>query len=605
VSGVLDRALYALFGGHADRRRHATDRRRYRGTTGTEGFDVYLARLYGASWVAFALAALFAGGLAWVTPLATTVTGAVDPLTPLATAGFVGALVGLLAKRGALLAGSLHLRWVLHARRADIDRTLPSAVRYLRVLASAGSGERALFDAVAARERAYGETAVAFGTVRNKAALSGSLGQALRVVARDTPSREALAPFLLKFREHAATGPDAVEQFLRLEARMLANRQARARTEAEGFLELLAELFVVLLVMPALVVVSVTVMSVLAPGLGAPVAIAGHVTTPRTLLVAGCGVFVLGIGAIAAALVGVFRPSGFGDHWTRSRGLGVLANAPHNPADALLVLAPLAPALAVGFAAFGVGVWDALVLAYAGVAVPVGVVAARRSRADDAKDRELKDAVHAIAGHVSLGVPFADAVGRVVEDGSLDALRADTADLARRLDFPSSGEDRRTAALAAYAERVGTPLADQAIGLVAGALTAGSEVETAFDALQAEVGRLYHEKKALRSELAVYVAVGWTTALLVVGIVVAINAYVLDSFAQLSTVSTATTGLSLAPDAVDPARDRHHFYLVTQATMLSCGWFAGMASRGRYAALLHSGLLALAAFCAFRIGGFA
>ncbi|MGB9986543.1 type II secretion system F family protein [Salarchaeum japonicum] len=605
MSGVLDRALYALFGGHADRRRHATDRRRYRGTTGTEGFDVYLARLYGASWVAFALAAVLAGGLAWATPLATTVAGAVDPLTPLATAGLVGALTGLLAKRGALLAGSLHLRWVLHARRADIDRTLPSAVRYLRVLASAGSGERALFDAVAARERAYGETAVAFGTVRNKAALSGSLGQALRVVARDTPSRDALAPFLLKFREHAATGPDAVEQFLRLEARMLANRQARARTEAEGFLELLAELFVVLLVMPALVVVSVTVMSVLAPGLGAPVAIAGYVTTPRTLLVAGCGVFVLGIGAIAAALVGVFRPSGFGDHWTRSRGLGVLANAPHNPADALLVLAPLAPALAVGFAAFGVGVWDALVLAYAGVAVPVGVVAARRSRADDAKDRELKDAVHAIAGHVSLGVPFADAVGRVVEDGSLDALRADTADLARRLDFPSSGEDRRTAALAAYAERVGTPLADQAIGLVAGALTAGSEVETAFDALQAEVGRLYHEKKALRSELAVYVAVGWTTALLVVGIVVAINAYVLDSFAQLSTVSTATTGLSLAPDAVDPSRDRHHFYLVTQATMLSCGWFAAMASRGRYAALLHSGLLALAAFCAFRIGGFA
>ncbi|MEE6211190.1 type II secretion system F family protein [Salarchaeum sp. III] len=605
MSGVLDRALYALFGGHADRRRHATDRRRYRGTTASEGFDVYLARLYGASWLAFALVALLAGVLAWATPLAATAAGVVGVLDPFVTAALVGALAGFAAKRGVLFAGSLHLRWVLHARRADIDRTLPSAVRYLRVLASAGSGERALFDAVAARERAYGETAVAFGTVRNKAALSGSLGQALRVVARDTPSRDALAPFLLKFREHAATGPDAVEQFLRLEARMLANRQARARTEAEGFLELLAELFVVLLVMPALVVVSVTVMSVLAPGLGAPVAVAGHVTTPRTLLVAGCGVFVLGIGAIAAVLVGVFRPSGFGDHWTRSRGLGVLANAPRNPADALLVLAPLAPALALGLAALGVGGWDALILAYAGVAVPVGVVAARRARADDAKDRELKDAVHAIAGHVSLGVPFADAVGRVVADGSLSALRADTADLARRLDLPRPGVDRRTAALSAYAERVGTPLADQAIGLVAGALTAGSDIETAFDALQAEVGRLYHEKKALRSELAVYVAVGWTTALLVVGIVVAINAYVLDSFAQLSTVSTATTGLSLAPDAVDPARDRHHFYLVTQATMLSCGWFAGMASRGRYAALLHSGLLALAAFCAFRLGGFA
>ena len=96
----------------------------------------------------------------------------------------------------------------------------------------------------------------------------------------------------------------------------------------------------------------------------------------------------------------------------------------------------------------------------------------------------------------------------------------------------------------------------------------------------------------------VYVAVGWTTALLVVGIVVAVNGYVLDGFAQLSAVS-GQGSVAIDPDAVQPARERYRFYVVTQATMLASGWFAGMASRGRYEALLHSGALVLVAFVVF------
>ena len=41
----------------------------------------------------------------------------------------------------------------------------------------------------------------------------------------------------------------------------------------------------------------------------------------------------------------------------------------------------------------------------------------------------------------------------------------------------------------------------------------------------------------------------------------------------------------------DIARDRYRVYVVTQATMLAAGWFAGVASRGQYEALLHSGCL--------------
>ncbi|MFB6151145.1 MAG: hypothetical protein ABEJ40_05000, partial [Haloarculaceae archaeon] len=133
-----------------------------------------------------------------------------------------------------------------------------------------------------------------------------------------------------------------------------------------------------------------------------------------------------------------------------------------------------------------------------------------------------------------------------------------------------------------------------------GALEAGSDTEQVFETLQTEIGRLYHERKELRSNLLVYAAVGWTTGLLVLGIMVAVNLYVLDGFADLSAVSAAGRGagagtLALDPGAVQPARERWRFYLVTQATMLACGWFAGTASRGRYEALLHSaGLVGIA-----------
>jgi hypothetical protein len=161
------------------------------------------------------------------------------------------------------------------------------------------------------------------------------------------------------------------------------------------------------------------------------------------------------------------------------------------------------------------------------------------------------------------------------------------------------GDDVRAAALDRFVDQVGTPLASQTVGLVVGALEAGSNTEEVFETLETEIGRLYHERKSLRSRLLVYVAIGWTTALLVVGIVVAINASVLDGFSQLSSVADTNAGLSLDPNAVDPARDRERFYLVTQATVIACGWFAGTASRGWYEALLHSGLLVVLTYVVF------
>jgi hypothetical protein len=234
--------------------------------------------------------------------------------------------------------------------------------------------------------------------------------------------------------------------------------------------------------------------------------------------------------------------------------------------------------------------------------VPVGTVAVRRARRDDAKDREIRDFIHAVSGHVSLGRPFPDAVQRVAGEVDLGPLQEDVEALAFNLGLTTSAteaEDVRAAALDRFVERVGTPLSSQTVGLVVGALEAGSDTERVFETLETEIGRLYHERKALRSRLMVYVAVGWTTALLVVGIVVAVNMTVLDGFSQLSDVAGSTGSLSLNPGAVDPERDRGLFYLVAQATVIACGWFAGTASRGKYEALLHSGLLVLVTYVVF------
>jgi hypothetical protein len=354
-------------------------------------------------------------------------------------------------------------------------------------------------------------------------------------------------------------------------------------------------------VLPALLVIVVTVMSVLAPGMSEQTATPLGPVSARELLVYGSAVFILVVGAGAAAVVGTLRPADqSGRSYERpTSSLAVAASAFQNPASALVVFAPVAALLAVALWTLDYRLVNVTLLGYVGLSLPVGLVALRRATLDDAKDREIKDFVHAVSGHVSLGRPFSEAVERVARDVDLGALDDDVADLAFNANLTTREGDLQAAALSRFVGRVGTPLADQTIGLVTGALDAGGDAEAVFETLQVEIGRLYHEKKALRSNMLVYVAVGWTTALLVVGIMVAVNAYVLDSFSQLSAVSTGDAGIALDPNAVEPARDRHRFYVVTQATMLACGWFAGYASRGRYEALLHSGALVGVAYFVF------
>jgi len=617
--GPVDTGLYALFSRHADRTAHERDRQRYRGAGLTTSFDVYLSRVYGLAW-AGALAAAVGTFVGTVLFPAAVVAGilkflreglpVVNRLPALSVsvpriyvavglAGAVGATVRWVGVR----AGGLYLRRVAAARRENIEQTLPGAVRYMRVLASGTSDQRAMLRRVADQE-AYGATADTFRAALNEASLTGSLDEGLSRVARDTPSRDLLAPFLLKFREHAAQGSDALEGYLRMEGRLLSHRQARVHERASGYLELIAELFVVLLVVPALGVLVVTIASVLAPGLSEPIPTPLGSVTARAVLVYASIVFVLVVGAGAAALVASLRPTAHAAPTYRRPGepQEVALTAATNPASAAVVFAVPALAGTVSLWLLGYAPANVLLLGYAGYSIPVGVVAVRRARRDDAKDREIRDFIHAVSGHVSLGRPFPEAVRRVAREVDLGALQPDVEDLAFNLGLTTGADgddDVRAAALDRFVGQVGTPLASQTVGLVVGALEAGSDTEEVFETLETEIGRLYHERKALRSRLLVYVAIGWTTAVLVVGIVVAVNVSVLEGFSQLSSVAEVDARLALAPDAVQPARDRERFYLVTQATVLACGWFAGTASRGRYEALLHSGVLVVLTYVVF------
>lgn len=622
---VLDRALYALFARHADSRKHAADRKRYRGTDVRVSFDVYLSRVYGLSWLVCVL--VMVPTLVVLASLPAETIAAVDAFLDGLVPGDVPALasvprfwvavvgagaISAVAKGVTVRAGGRYLKWAASARRTDIERTLPGAVRYLHALSSGSDDPRSMLRKTAAND-AYGETAVAFRTALNTTRLTGSLDDALRRTARDTPSRDLLAPFLLKFREHASQGEDALANYLRMESRMLGHRQDRARKRAEGFLELLAELFIVLLVLPALLVIVLTVMSVLAPGLSAPIATPLGAVSTRALVVYGSAAFILVVGLAAAATVETLRPADQQVSYALpSEPLAVLATATRNPASAAVVVAVPSVVLTAAVAVGGATPVTVALLGYVAFAVPVGTVAVRRARLDDAKDREIKDFVHAVSGHVSLGRPFSEAVELVARDVDLGALDDDVADLAFNLGLTTAATETarndgaglsahddeaelRTAALEEFVAAVGTPLSEQTVGLVTGALDAGSDTETVFETLQTEIGRLYHEKQALRSAMLVYVAVGWTTALLVIGIVAAVNLHVIDGFAQLSSMS----GSALDPTAIQPARERFRFYVVTQATMLSSGWFAGVASRGWYEALLHSGLLVAICYVIF------
>jgi archaellum biogenesis protein FlaJ (TadC family) len=607
--GFVDELLTFAFAHHATDPRHAGMRQRFRATSGARRFEVFLARLYGLSWGLFLVVAV--GSVTLLTHLPPSIEGLLldnSIAVPFVDTGLaarainpgLAVLAGLVAKWATIRAGGRLLATRARRRRDRIERTLPRTVRYMHVLASGTTDARTLFSRVADRERAFGETARSFQAVLGTATVTGSLDGAIGIVARDTPSRRVLAPFLLTLRARSREGPSALTRFLHLESRMLARRDAQRSGIAKQYLGLVVRLFVALLVVPAVAVVGLVVATGFGRSTWIPATDIALWIRRHVLLSPVSAIGILLLGSLASVLVYSLRPPAFGwSRYQRSTSLRAIVRTAHrNPANALIVLVPIALVIAGVAWRQTTDLVAVVTLGYVLVAVPSGLVDWRRASLDAAKDRYLPDLLHAIARQVHLGRSFTEAVDHVARDEHLGPLDHDVADLAFDLHVARNDRPVRAGALDRFVDRVGTPLAERTVGMIAGALEAGSQTAAAFEALQSEAGRLYHEERAVKDEVPVFLAVGWVGSLLVIGIVVAVNVAAIGTTVP-GGPETSILGVGDTTGPLGSTRGTPTFYLLTQATMLASGWFAGVAGRGVYEGLLHSGALVLVAFVAF------
>ncbi|MDZ7849341.1 MAG: type II secretion system F family protein [Halodesulfurarchaeum sp.] len=603
----LDELAYLLFGRHVDSSRHAEDRARFSGLDFEIPFETLLIRQYVLSWVL----ALAVGGWAAVDLHAEIQSQWSHVPTPAFLASpppnwwlvlvalTVGGAVGLGAKYlfGRLVSGTLG--YLERRRRVRIEQTLPGAVRYLHVASAGTTDPRQLLERVAKRKRVHGATAETFETACKRQTLAGSMESAIRQVARDTPARDTLAPFLLTFIERRREGSPALREFLADESRVLAVEDERRHRQTGTYLRAVVGLFVLLLVGPVVLGLGLAGGLILFPGVAGPKSALQVPEVTETITAIGAGGILL-LGAGAALFAFLLRPSGL--RWAGPPPAQSLREALRtsttNPTNALLVLLPIGIAILSGGIWAGMEYQTALLAAYVVVGVPAGLVDVRRARRRNRLDRALPKFVHSLAERLERGRPLRNAVAEIAREetyGSLDGpVRKLAADL-QLIQDPSGGRKR---ALERFVGRIGTPFAGRTIGIAVGAIEAGAAAQSAVAHLQTETGRLVHADRARRSRFPVVLLVGWTVALLIVAIVIVVNLMVLE---------TATPTGPIAGVAIEPlegvTRERPLFYALTQATMLASGWFAGLTGRGVYEALLHSGVLLAITWTGFRLAG--
>lgn len=590
--------------------RYRSERRQFRALALDVDFETVFVAVTILSWSHFALAAVgtflmldgMVGDLATVIPSGILQVGSDGRLGVSLLILVVALLAGGTALVLTRVAARGVLEYLLRRRRLQIERTLPGAVRYLHVIASGSVDPRRLFESVVAKSQIHGATAESFERILRIAAVTGSVETGIRHVARDTPSKETLAPFLLTFLEKTREGPDATRDFLRIESRLLARGDERQYHQESRYMRTVLELFVLLLVVPVVLILVAVGIPLLRPNMLPTVPLAE--LPELTSLLAGIGsLAVIVLGGAAAGFAYLLRPSGH--RWAApppaSHPLDIIRGGLTNPTNTLVLAGPVV----VGFVALamvrGTPPETALVIGYVLLALPVGLVDVGRSRRRAEMDRRLPEFVHAVAGRLDAGMPFRRAVERVARTRDFGSLNPHVADLAFDLEMRAHDGAVRKRALERFIGRVGTSLAGRTIGLAVGALEAGADMRAAFATLQTETGRLAHAEAARRSRFPVVIAVGWTVALLIVAIIVTVNLMVLDSASPVA--PGPVQGVVVDPSLGVVGSDRPLFYLLTQSTMLASGWFAGVAGRGLYEGLLHSGALVAVTHLVFTVSG--
>lgn len=586
ASRLVNRLCTAVFGRHADKQRHAHNRYAHRGANIATGFRTYIARLYGAAWVIGGGAAVVVFGV---------------------THSLVGAgLVGIGGRVVVVWFGCRYLHWRAMARQHGLEQTLPAAVRHLRILSSGELDGREMLAQVADEPQLYGETAVSFRRVLNRAQLTGSLSRGLRETAKETPS-DVYSSFLLRLQAAIAGGERAVTDHLELEARILKDHQRRGRSQRTTHAELISELVIVVLVLPAAVAVLVTTAGVFVSGVHAPIDTPAGPVPVSSVVMYGCvgGVLVVGVAA-SVALHTLLRPmprSG----WALPEGIRpLLRTVVSNPTSTAIVLAPVTLGISWWLSTHALDGLTAVLYGYALFAIPTGLVGLRFEQRAFVMNRELREFVHGLAAVTGRGRAFSAAVEELSTKYTLGRLAPAVSSLAFDLRVSAQATAGvREAALTKFAATAGTPLARRLAVILSGALSAGCETPKLFELLEEDLDQVYHQVRAQQTMLRGYVVVVWATALSTAAILAAIGVFVLEGITQLAASTRTTTELPSASGAITAGITDYQLYVLAATNALACGWVAGVLTGSRGGAFLHSGVLVLIVFMGFRLLGVA
>lgn len=583
---AVDRVLAALFGRHAANPRHEHNRLAHRGANLSISFRTFLARLYGGAWLA--------GGTV------TAVGAVVSQAVPAAVAA------GIVFRLLVVWAGCRYLHLRALTRKRALERTLPGAVRHLRILSTGEIDGREMLSEVAAHPALYGETAVTFRRVLNRTQLAGGLSRGLRDVATETPS-DVFSSFLLRLQAVVGTGKGALTDHLELEARMLEDQKRRGQARRSSYAELVGEVVGLVIVLPAAVAVLVTTAGLVLPGLYEPAVMPVGELSPAAVLLYGCAIGVLIVGIAAAVLLQTLRRHPSRSAWTVPSGIGQLVETGlRNPASTAVILAPLAGGISWGLFRVGLEAPTAGLYGYALFAIPTGLVGLRYEQRALVMDRELREFVHGLAAVTGRGRTFSEAVEEVSTEYSLDRLSPAVSTLAFNLRVGTQSDtDVREAALSNFAANVGTPLARRLAAILSGAFTAGCQTPELFELLEEDLDHVYHRSRTAKRTMRGLVLVVWATALVTAAILAVIGVYVLDGIAQLAAVpNVAATVPGVGPTAAGGVSS-YQLYILAAATAVSCGWVAGALNGSRGGIFLHSGVLGLVVFMGFRLLGLA
>ncbi|PSQ41980.1 flagella assembly protein j [Halobacteriales archaeon SW_7_68_16] len=196
--------------------------------------------------------------------------------------------------------------YAAYGRRREINRLLPDAIAFMYALSSGGMGQVDVLEATAVADDTYGEVARELRGIAHEAQFAQTdYRSAIRNGVATTPSSQ-LSDFLTDYLSVLNSGGDPTA-FLRERTDAYYEAAGQSRDEELDLLELLAELYVALSVMPVLLLVVLIVLSAL--------------QQPFPMVIAG--IVYLGIPAVGAGflvLVSLVTPDDAGDGLLRIDG---------------------------------------------------------------------------------------------------------------------------------------------------------------------------------------------------------------------------------------------------------------------------------------------